>query len=256
MTKIKMFFLLNIYAKDIKNRFKLSYYFFINLMRKLGILIKFDEIMEVEFKNNIKVCFKPFSAELAPYMDIFIYKVYEIDERFIPAENDIVFDIGANIGLYTIKQSKRVSIGKVYSFEPNPFAYGRLKRNILINKLENVVSNQVAIGKDSGKVRFSFKGTTTTGYISSNGNSFEVERVSLGKFIEKNNISKINIMKIDTEGSELEILKGGEETLKLTEKIVMEYHSEELKNEVIAFLKSNGFKKLLENDKILYFYKI
>jgi len=69
---------------------------------------------------------------------------------------------------------------------------------------------------------------------------------TLDNFCTSFRIQKIDIIKIDAEGSEVEILKGAKTALKLTSKIVIEVNSDELRNQTKNFLESNGFKRVLE----------
>jgi tRNA pseudouridine-54 N-methylase len=84
-----------------------------------------------------------------------------------------------------------------------------------------------------------------------------VEALTLDEVVEIYKVRKIDLMKIDVEGCEIEVLKGGERALQLVEKIVLECHSEELKRQVKAFLESKGFEevleKRLEETYLLYF---
>ena len=70
----------------------------------------------------------------------------ELMKYFVPEEGDIVVDVGAHIGLYTIIASKRVGLsGKVFSIEPDPVNFEILGKNIRINHLENVVALNYAL---------------------------------------------------------------------------------------------------------------
>jgi len=104
----------------------------------------------IEFKGA-KVWFGFGSGELSSYIEIFLRKDYERLPNFIPSENGIVFDIGANIGLYTIRQSKRMRNGKIYAFEPNPFVFKRLQKNINENSLNNVLLFNIAFYSEPGE---------------------------------------------------------------------------------------------------------
>ena len=59
-----------------------------------------------------------------------------IMNKFI--ENDIIFDIGSNIGAFTIPFAKKVGENEVFAFEPQPFIFNLLKHNVKLNKLKNV----------------------------------------------------------------------------------------------------------------------
>lgn len=70
-------------------------------------------------------------------------------------ENDIVFDIGANIGIYSLWMSRFVTKGKIIAFEPDSKNYERCKEQLLNNELEKVVSEDIALSSESGTLEFS-----------------------------------------------------------------------------------------------------
>src|SRR5918992_1297899 len=111
----------------------------------------------------------------------------DIIERFTPKQGDIVVDIGANIGRYTIISSKRVGAnGKVVAIEAHPGNFEMLNSNIKLNQLTNVIS---------------------------------------GVGVEEESV-EVNWIKIDVEGAEFEVLKGATNVLSKSKDIalLMEVH--------------------------------
>ncbi|CEG11098.1 Methyltransferase FkbM (fragment) [groundwater metagenome] len=69
-------------------------------------------------------------------------------------EGDVVLDIGANIGYYTLIAAKLVGVnGKVYAFEPDPTNFSFLKKSVEINNYKNVICEQKAVSNENGKVK-------------------------------------------------------------------------------------------------------
>lgn len=135
--------------------------------------------------------------------------------RFLKKE-DVFFDVGANIGLFSLYAANKVSNeGQVYAFEPAPVTYQRLKNNIELNKLSNVKSENIGLSSNETKLKFN---VSLTGYDAWNSfaelnevgetETIEVPVISLDGYIEKNNITKIDLIKIDVEGWELNVMKG------------------------------------------------
>ena len=76
-----------------------------------------------------------------------------IMNKFIK-KNDIVFDIGSNIGAFTVPFAKKVGInGKVFAFEPQPFIYKILKKNIELNRLCNVKLFKNGVGEKKETIK-------------------------------------------------------------------------------------------------------
>jgi FkbM family methyltransferase len=123
-------------------------------------------------------------------------------------------DIGANLGLFTIILSDLIGgKGKVYSFEPCAIMFNKLNANIKLNKLNNVNVFKLGIGEKENKMKMFFNPQQS-------GLSSLVEKVSedcLSEIIDVTTLDrftidfreKISFIKIDTEGFEPQVLKGG-----------------------------------------------
>jgi len=130
---------------------------------------------------------------------------------------NVVIDVGANIGMYTLLATKLVgNVGKVYSFEPDPISFSNLKRNVLENNIENVVLINKAASSKTGTSKLSIspsqnQATRMKNYLIKdeiNSKKYTViETVSLDDFFE-NKSKKVDVIKMDIEGSEFEALKG------------------------------------------------
>jgi FkbM family methyltransferase len=124
---------------------------------------------------------------------------------------DVVADVGANIGLYTIALAKRVGdSGKVHAFEPDPANFRALDRHCCLNEVTaRVVSYQVAVAGTDGRVAFE-AGRGSESHVSSSSMVSEVDGVRLDSVFAGN---RIDFLKIDVEGFEEEVVKGASELL-------------------------------------------
>jgi len=156
---------------------------------------------------------------------------------------DIVYDIGANTGYFTLLSSVLVGNGgKVYAFEPAKKVFKLLKKHIKINRYKNVDIFNKAISDKNGVGFFDTGDGIWTGKISTKG-EYEVEIVKLDDFVLKNNISLPNIIKIDVEGEELNVLKGAKNLLtECSPLIFLSAHSQQLYDSCCEFLKSLGYE--------------
>lgn len=154
-------------------------------------------------------------------------------------EGDIVVDLGANIGYYTLLAAKLVgSKGKVYAFEPEPRNYDLLLRNIELNGYENIVPVQKAVSNAAGIVRFYLsdkdigahtlrKHRSDKRYFNQNsfGKFIEVESISLDEFF-KDEQHQIDVIKMDIEGAEMLALAGMDRVIRNSKnlKMCMEFY--------------------------------
>jgi len=141
-------------------------------------------------------------------------------------KGDIVLDLGANIGYYSLLLAKLVGDnGKVYSFEPDPDNFKLLKKNIKANDYHNIVAIQKAVSDRTGKIRlFLEKDNSTMHKIyrarGENCTTIEIESVSLDDFFKDKN-KKINFIKMDIEGAEGGAIKGMQKLLDENDNIII-----------------------------------
>lgn len=142
--------------------------------------------------------------------------------RFLK-EDDVFFDIGANIGLFSLIASDLVGKkGEIYSFEPTPETFRRLTENIQSNAFENIRPIQLGLSDSQGDMFFN---VSEGGYdawnsfvkldrLEENASTIKVKTDSLDSFIKDRNLaSPISLIKIDVEGWELNVFKGAIELL-------------------------------------------
>jgi len=142
-----------------------------------------------------------------------------------------VFDIGANIGIYTLIASQNIKQnGRVYSFEPAEWSYNRLQQNINLSKYNNIIINKFGISDFTGEIKFHI--CEDDAYNSIGNRPMKdvisvktIKVFSLDDYVILNKIGRIDIIKVDTEGAEYLVFKGAEKTLmKHSPTIFFEYN--------------------------------
>ena len=184
----------------------------------------------------------------------------DIIEHFTPKEGDIVVDIGAHMGRYTIISSKRVGAnGKVVAIEAHPNNFEMLNRNIKLNQLTNVVPLNYAVYSKETKIKLYLpdeeSGYTMhhsimpnyvfTKYKDKTEDKFvEVSANTLDYFLQMKEITDVNWVKIDVEGAEFEVLKGSHNVLSNSKDIslLIEVHGKDTYEPIIKSLRSYNFK--------------
>ena len=233
-----------------------KYYFLQNYYFKY-----FAPSSKTEIISKIKFGIK-MKLDISEYIQAHLYNYgsYELPTmNFIQmnmTEGMNVLDIGGNVGLMTLTFANFAGkSGKVFTFEPEPRNFAKLTENIKLNNFTNTTINQVAVSSKEEKLKL---------YLSNNNNSgvhsliynddlkkefVEVDTVTIDKFLERNHISKLDMVKIDVEGSELDVLEGIENTLlKFKPVLIMEVVSQYLKSRGSS---SVEFKRLM-NSKFGY----
>src|SRR5919107_1777738 len=180
----------------------------------------------------------------------------DIIEHFTPKQGDIVVDIGAHMGRYTIIASKRVGTnGKVVAIEAHPGNFEMLNRNIKLNQLANVIPLNYAVYSKETKIKLYLpeeeSGYTIYNTIMSNRAGTEdkfvdVNAQTVDYLLELNQIKeeRKNWIKIDVEGAEFEVLKGATNVLSKSKDIALliEIHGLDNYRPILNFLSLYNFK--------------
>ncbi len=154
---------------------------------------------------------------------------------------DTVLDVGGHVGYYTLLSSVLVGErGTVWAFEPNPRNAGFLRRHAEINGRRNVRVTQAAVSDREGTARFDFGTGSGTGHLAEGG-ALEVRTVALDEFCREHAL-RPSAVKIDVEGAELAVLRGGEETLRRDRPVIfLSTHGAEVHRGCTAWLRERGY---------------
>jgi FkbM family methyltransferase len=188
-----------------------------------------NDQLEIQFKTKSEIQINlQRQSRLTEY--ILLENFEEAELAFIRSflnNGDIVFEIGANIGLHALEEACVVgTLGKVYAFEPSPQTFELLKRNILLNNFSNISAHNIGLSNKKSKMNLNVSKNydawnTLVDKIKLLNNSeifeetVEVDLNTLDDFINENNIekSKIKLIKIDVEGWEKFVIEGGHDFL-------------------------------------------
>ncbi len=152
----------------------------------------------------------------------------------------VVFDVGAHYGYYTLLASVLAGPnGKVFAFEPSPANIPRLKNHLVINHCDNAEVLELALSDREGTAPFDNQAGSGTGHLSPQGR-IQVQVTSLDALSAR--LPPPNVMKIDCEGAEVEVLTGGEKTIRAAKPaIFLSTHGEALKQTCFRLLDSWGY---------------
>ena len=193
----------------------------------MGYFVKTD-IKKVEINHDLKIYVYVRDND-GPSEYILKNKIYErvVTHYFnnYLKKGYIVFDIGANIGWFSLIASRRIGDkGKVFSFEPEPLNYEVLIKNIDLNGLKNIIPIRKAVSNFIGEVDLNIssinKGAHTLLPTNDKYRSFKVETITIDSFINENNVSP-NVIKMDIEGAEPLALAGMNNLLSKTDELII-----------------------------------
>jgi FkbM family methyltransferase len=124
-------------------------------------------------------------------------------------KGDVVYDIGANVGLHTLLFSRLVGEdGHVFAFEPSPPTARKLAEHLRLNGVKNVTIIEKAVSRQEGTLRLSLHDDPCQTHLDENG-EISVAATSIDTLIHQ--LPQPNCIKMDIEGAEIEALPGGQE---------------------------------------------
>jgi FkbM family methyltransferase len=141
------------------------------------------------------------------------WEVYHI--RRLVKEGSVIFDVGANFGYYSCSLAHGLRRNcKVYAFEPFPRNYERLKENLRLNHLEGCVRPfPLGLSNVSGQVAMAASsGNTGAAHILPGAGVITLSTVD--QICDEEQIAKLDFMKVDVEGFEVFVLKGGDKIIR------------------------------------------
>jgi FkbM family methyltransferase len=195
------------------------------------ITIENNRVITTSRKHGIKIECDSGDHRIAPIevLNFFDYEKDESDmiENLIcfGSEKKNFFDIGANIGWYSIMVAKSNRNVLVHSFEPIPKTYQSLVKNVDLNSLPNISTHNFGFSDKSGEFDFYYypegSGNASSANVTGRSDTEVVKcKVkTLDEYINESN-EQIDFIKCDVEGAELLVFKGGIDAIKNSKPIV------------------------------------
>ncbi|MCL6591047.1 MAG: FkbM family methyltransferase [Firmicutes bacterium] len=230
----------------------------------------------------------------------FLYKEIFIEECYLKngielKEGSVVFDVGANIGMFSLFVSNKCKNSTIFAFEPISPIYNILKLNVeKMNSDVKIFNIGLSDNKKTQKFTFypgmsvfsgqfaqkSFDDELLRNILLEQYNNisdkkllnrfinhfmeerfseqiYECELETLSNIIRENQLSRIDLLKIDVEKSELQVLLGiKQDDWKIIKQIIIEVHTDEILSELKRIIISNGFDIIIEQEKCFSLHDI
>ncbi len=202
-----------------------------------------EETYDLRLKQKaFKIYLRTFSGDIAIFYEIFWNKVYKLPGDSYRNVETIV-DLGANVGLATLYFRHQYPDGVIYSVEPEPSNYELLLKNLNNEILhQNIVPMHAAIDAEDGEAAVHVNGLLYNATITAANNTGSVVKmISMKTLLNKFNIERIDLLKIDIEGTEQRLFEENTEWLDKVRHLLIEFHSELIKSFCTEVLVSKGF---------------
>jgi len=187
-------------------------------------------------------------TDLKTFWQIFLRRVYQVR-----TSDEVILDLGANIGLFSLYAARTAPQARIFSFEPFPSTFRRLSETIQNHNLGERVTclNYAATGSDGIRIMPDVEVPSQRRALASTQSEKSGPQV-LGKTLEaildENQLARVDLLKIDIEGSEYEVLLStSPAVLKRIRRIALEYHGDSApysKQQLFDHLTQAGFAAL------------
>lgn len=175
--------------------------------------------------------------------------------KTLSEQSQVIFDVGANTGLYSLISAKANTAASVYAFEPVKVIFDRLNVNLHLNEL-NVNAHQLALADENGEGKifvadtvsntFDQASLSVSKFKSGHAHSITIKKQRLSSFIEEHGITKIDLMKIDVETYEPQVLSGMGRYLRVFKPtILIEILNESVARAVESLITDLGYQYFL-----------
>lgn len=226
------------------------------------ITIKPEGVYFTSKQDGIKLFCPHNDQRTAPFeiMNFDSYESEDADLLFGVIRNgDIIFDIGANIGWYTISMARRFPDSVIHSFEPLPATFQLLQQNVQLNPFTNIRLNEFGLSDATKTLQFYTSPLTSVSNSAENISGAPEVTITECKVTPmdeytRNHPVKVDVIKCDVEGAELFTFRGAMETIRRDRPVIFtemlrkwaarfNYHP----NEIIQLLAEAGYQCFVNN---------
>jgi len=185
---------------------------------------------QIHIKDKIKWC-----LDLNEGIDLSIFlfgtsekKIDNLKKLFKPNEKLTIIDIGANVGSISLPLAKIFNKSKIFAIEPTNYAFKKLTKNLSLNKYlkKNISLNQLFLSKISkprkvwSSWNFDNDDDKHKQHLGTLHSIKKKSYISLNNFIKLKKIKKVDFIKLDVDGHELDVLKSGNKFLKNNKPVI------------------------------------
>lgn len=188
-------------------------------------------------------CLAPYGGNFLIHVDtssflewsVFFFGHYEPEvvrhiQRYLPT-GGVALDVGANVGLMTLVMAKATGTGgRVIAVEPNPRVFERLSQNLQLNRVERITLYPCALGAGPGKATLHCPvansvnqgcATFASKTQAPLSEDLEVSVQTLDQIVKQEQLLRLDLVKIDTEGWDFFVLKGGARTIESFRPVIL-----------------------------------
>ncbi len=228
LSKIKSFFTQTTNSK-VENQLN-DIAFYVNMIKN-GMTVKIDEYTALtRIFTGQKIYVDTRDVSNAPHLMLEGYwemEITNIIRRYVK-EDTVFFDIGAHVGYFALVAGTQIRSGKIHAFEANPELTPLIQKSMSVNGLDAIMKvNNVAIADKKGVLKLSryadLWGSSTLHDVKDTriDKTYAVSTITLDDYCKENDISHVDVIKMDIEGYEDKAYEGMQELIKNSPSLIM-----------------------------------
>jgi FkbM family methyltransferase len=212
-------------------------------------------MLQIASFNGFEVAYRQGTADELVLEESFDHDLFFSGvPEYQPSEADVIIDVGAHIGTFTILAASKVPRGTVYSIEACKESFNLLRINAALNRAENVSTHRLALYNKRGTCTLYYdRGTWGHSVVQQLSDRSEtVESCTLQQFFEETGISRCSFMKFNCEGAEFPILLSSPADLLARVRVILVLYHCDLwtmnpKEDLVSHLQVSGFNCKIRN---------
>ena len=199
-------------------------------------------------------------------------KIFDVIHKELGSKLPVFVDVGSHKGEYITQILKRFNIEKIYAFEPNPTIFKKLSKNVRNIRNIEIFDNGVGHLNEKKILHQNIESSSSSIYplninskyykkkfiilnffnLKKISTPIEIDLIKLEDFLNNKRITQVDLLKIDTEGSEFNVLKGLNKNIEKVKLIHFEHHFDDMiiKNykltDIHEYLLNNNFEKIFK----------
>jgi FkbM family methyltransferase len=201
---------------------------------------------------------RPGTSDWWIFLEVFIFEIYQRVRKQIK-QSEVIIDIGANVGYFALYANSFNPDVRVYAFEPFPKNSDQLKRNLSLNLKYSIVLEAAAVAGKTGEATLFYTPGDDSGCSLNrqHEHSYPVPVVGINDLFTVCGVTKCDLLKMDCEGSEMEILSAIlPAQLAKIKSVIMEYHDPAQLSSLTDIFVRSGFEyEVLEKIHTLYAFR-
>lgn len=202
-------------------------------------------VTHLALRGGLVIHARPEDDGFGLFWEIIAERCYTGRVFYRPQPEHTVVDIGANIGVFVLECQRRAPGIRVHAVEPAPTTVAQLRANLEANRLaERVTVHELAVSDAEGTLHLT-PGADLTGHqvLNKRGAGPEIPAVTLDGLFARAGIERCDLLKIDTEGAEMDIVHGASpEVWPRVGRVVIEYHYPGYADAIASRLTDLGFR--------------